>query len=137
MQEQLALHTAPELDTVTPQAEEVLSASASCLDLYPSPLPSLWWWGEDGGMGGKPLPSPSSLLPKENQLHLQAACAPLPCLGKGSRLGAASWVGVGAGIKTMPFFYQIPNGSGLLELKGRKERQSRNGTSRVSVGGRA
>lgn len=45
--------------------------------------------------------------------------------------------GVGAGIKTRPLFYQIPNGSGPLGLKGRKERQSRNGTSRASVGGRA
>lgn len=87
--------------------------------MHPCPLPSTRGW---------PSP-PSPHLPHcqgENRFHLQAASAPLPCLGKGRRLGAARWVGVGAGIKTLAFRCQILNrvGCGNWGREGRKERQS-------------
>ena len=50
MQGQLALQTTPGLDAVTPQAGEVVFCPASCLDLYPCPLPSR------GGEGPSPFP---------------------------------------------------------------------------------
>lgn len=90
-----------QLDTLTPHTGEVPFSFCllSRLACQPSPFTQGW-----------PSPPPHlSHCQRENQLHLQAASAPLPCLGKGSRLGAASWVGVGAGIKTEPFCCQIPN----------------------------
>lgn len=103
---------------MTLQAGEVMFSLCLLSGLAPLPSPLTWRDGVGGGGQASPLPH----LPhcqRENQLRLQAASAPLPlCLGKGSRLGAASWFGVGARIKTVPLFCQIPKGAGLRELQG-------------------
>lgn len=117
----------------TPRPQELgkpCSPSASCLDLQPCPLLSPGGWG--GGASRSPPHLPH--CPRENHLHLQAASAPLPCLGKGSMPATSCQLGRGGGwSKDSAFILPNPQGGGQVGVGVGKE-EGRGGERRAPAG---
>lgn len=105
------------------------------------PLPLVWTCSRAlsphlGGGGGGASRSPPHLphCPRENHLHLQAASAPLPCLGKGSMPATSCQLGRGGGWnKDSGFILPNPQGGGLVGVGVGKE-EGRGGEWRAPAG---
>ena len=109
------------------------------------PLPLVWTCSpalsphlEGGGGGASRSPPHLPHCPRENHLHLQAASAPLPCLGKGSMPATSCQLGRGGGWnKDSAFILPNPQGGGLVGVgggEGRREGWRMESPYRVSVG---
>lgn len=99
------------LNVVTPHSRKVKFSLSpmSGLASLPSPLTQ---WG----------PPPTPTVPKGKSAPSPRCSAPLPCLGKGSKLEAARWGGVGARVKTSPPA-KSPIGVGCWNLGEKEERK--------------